>query len=251
MIRLAVILLTSCILFACNSTHPKPNAPVASNVINFKTLDTSVPFAGFWVNETYVKNIGRTKSPGKCQGISESGLTIPGRTLQSTCMIYGFHEGGPEIVLVKKGNTYQFYSKDGDTISNSVYDIQVIAADKLKIGKNTFIKTNEKFLADILFSGEYRDSLNNTVQFSKDGHIKGLGNYAVYDPWYDYTGEPELDADQVDLGQDSINMEHFGYRFRQDTLLIYNLNCLEYDSLEHSCLHLALGDIKCKLVRIH
>jgi hypothetical protein len=250
MIRLAVILLTCSILFACNSTNPTPKEPIASNS-TFKTLDTVVPFAGFWLNETYVKNIERTKSPRECQGIFESCLTIPARTLQPTSMVSGFHEGAGAMVVVKKDNTFQFYYKYGDTISRLAYEIQVLAADKLKIGKNTFIKTNESFLADLLFSGEYRDTLGNTVQFSKDGHIKGLGNYAVYDPMYDYTTEPDLGADQVDLGQASINREHFGYRFSQDTLFIYNLNCLVYDSLEHSCGQLVLGDIKHKLIRIH
>ena len=251
MIRLFVTLLTCSILFACNSTNPKPSAPIASHVINFKTLDTVVPFAGFWLNEKYVKKIGRTKSPRECQDISETCLWIPARTLQSSSISSDLHEGGVEMVLVKKDNTFQLYNKDGDTISNFAYDIQVITPEKLKIGKNTFIKTNEHFLADILFSGEYRDSLNNIVQFLKDGHIKGLGAYAVYDPWYDYVTEPDVDADQVDMGHDSIHTENFGYRFKQDTLLIYNLNCLEYDSSAHYCNEAALGDIKYKLVRIH
>lgn len=44
-------------------------------------------------------------------------------------------------------------------------------------------------------------------------------------------------------------MEQFGYRFKQDTLLIYNLNCLEYDSLSHYCQQPAFGDLKYTLIR--
>jgi hypothetical protein len=250
MIRLSVTLLTCSILFACHSTNPTPSTPIVLNV-DFKKVDTVVPFAGFWLNEKYVKKIRQTKSPRECQDVSETSLWIPDRTLQASSISSDLHEGGVEMVLVKKDNTFQLYNKDGDTISNFAYDIQIITPEKLKIGKNTFIKTNEHFLADILFSGEYQDSLKNTVQFLKDGHIKGLGAYAVYNPWYDYVTEPDLDADQIDLGQDSINTEQFGYRFRQDTLLIYNLNCLEYDSLSHYCQQPVLRDIKYKLVRIH
>lgn len=249
MIRLSVILLTSSILFACHSTNPTPNEPLASNS-KFKTLDTVVPFAGFWVNETYVKNIGRTKSPRECQNIFESCLTIPARTLQPTSMVSGFHEGAGEIVVVKKDNTFQFYNKEADTISNLAYDIQVMAADKIKIGKNTFIKTNENFLADILFSGEYRDTLSNTVQFLKDGHIKGLGSYTVCEPIYDYMG-PGMEVDLVDIGSNAKNLEHFGFKFSQDTLFIHNLNCLLRDSSDNSCLQVSLGEIKYKLIRIH
>jgi hypothetical protein len=250
MIRLSVTLLTCSILFACNSTNQTPNKPIALHA-DFKKVDTVVPFAGFWLNEKYVKKIGQTKSPRQCQDVSETCLWIPARTLQGSSISSDLHEGGVEMVLVKKDNTFQLYNTDGDTISNFAYDIQVITPKKLKIGKNTFVKTNEHFLADILFSGEYRDSLNNLVQFSKDGHIKGLDKYVVYDPWYDYATEPDVDADQLDLGQDSAHTEHFGYRFRQDTLLIYNLNCQEYDSLAHDCAQPVLGDVKYKLIRMH
>lgn len=250
MIRISVILLTCSLLFACHSNTPTPSESPAPS-LNFKTLDTVVPFAGFWVNETYVKNISRTKSPRECQGIMESCLTIPARTLQPTSMVSGFHEGAAEMVVVKKANTFQFYYKDSDTISNNLaYNIQVIATDKLKIGKNTFIKTNENFLADILFSGEYQDTTGATLQFSKDGHIKGLGNYAVYEPIYDYMG-PGMEVDLVDIGQNSKNLEHFGFTFSQDTLFIHNLNCLLRDSSDNSCLQVSLGDIKYKLIRIH
>ena len=182
----------------------------------------------------------------------ESCITIPGRTLQPTSMVSGFHEGAGEMVVVKKDNTFQFYYKYDDTIRDLAYDIKVISAEKLKIGKNTFIKTNETFLADILLSGEYQDALGNTVQFSKDGHVTGLGKYAVYEPWYDYVTEPEVDADQIDFGRyDVKSIAHFAYRFKQDTLLIYNLNCLDYDSSANYCNQPALGDIKFKLIRKH
>ncbi len=247
MIKSTIIPLTIVFLFACHSINKNPEDRIASN---FKTLDTIVPFAGFWLNETYVKNIGRTKSPRECQNLMESCITIPARTLQPTSMISGFHEGSAEMVIAKKADQFQFYNKTGDTISNLAYNIQVITADKLKIGKNTYIKTNEHFLADILFSGNYQDSLNTNVLFSKDGHIKGLGAYTVYEPTYDYMG-PGMEVDLIDLGQNPSNMDHFGYKFNQDTLFIYALNCLLKDSTDNTCLQVSFGDIKYKLIRMH
>ncbi|OQP54533.1 hypothetical protein A4H97_21410 [Niastella yeongjuensis] len=253
MIRLSVTLLACSILFACNSTNinPKPNAPVASNAINVKTPDTVVPFAGFWLNETYLKKIEHTRSPRESQGASNNCcLFIPASTLQPASMATDVHEGGPEMDIVKKDNSYQFYYKADDTASRQAYNIQFIAANKLKFGQYTFIKTDEHFMADILFSGKYRDTLGNIVQFSKDGHIKGLGTYTVYDPLYDYVGSG-VDADQVYMGQSDNDMEQFGFTFRQDTLFIHNVNCLVRDSSDNTCLEGTLGDIKYKLIRIH
>jgi hypothetical protein len=253
MIRLTVILLTCSILFACHSTNPQPgepSKPIASTTTNFKTLDTVVPFAGFWVNETYVNNIKQTQSPRKCQNLLESCITIPGRTLQTTSMVSGFHDGAGEMVVVKKDNTFQFYYKYNDTIRDLAYDIKVISPEKLKIGKNTFIKTNEAFLADILFSGEYLDSLGNTVQFSKDGDVKGLPYYTGYFPMYDYTTEEDLGVDQLTMSRNHRGT-HLGFKFSKDTLFIYNLNCAQTDSSGVICLKFALGDIKFKLIRKH
>ena len=248
MIKLSVTLLASFFLIACHSTDSKPNAGPASNA---QKQDTVVPFGGFWLNETYIKNIERTRSPRESQDAShDCCLFMPSSTLQTASIATDVHEGGREMVLVKNDNSFQFYYKENDTISHLAYNIQVISANKLKVGQYTFIKTDENFIADILFSGKYQDKLGNTVQFSKDGHIKGLGTYSVYNPMYDYLG-PGLDVDQVDMGPSTQKMETFGFKFSQDTLFIHNLNCLLRDSSDNSCLEVTLGDIKYKLIRIH
>ena len=247
MIRLSIFFLASTLLFACTSNNRKQKESFATY---FKTLDTLVPFSGFWVNEVYVKNIERTKSPKECQNLPESCIKIPDRTLQVTSMISGFHEGAAEMTVLKNNDKFQLYYKYDDTIRDLAYDVQIISKEKIKIGKTTFTKTNEKFLEDKLFSGEYLDSLGTKIQFLKDGHIIGLGNFAVYDAIYDYVG-PGMEVDQIDLGQNPKNMTHFGFKFIQDTLLIYKLNCLALDSADNTCLEVNLGDIKYKLTKIH
>ena len=86
-----------------------------------------VPFSGFWINEVYIKNIERTKSPKESQKLPESCITIPNRTLQATSMISGFHEGSAEMVMLKKNNNFQLYYRYDDTIRNLVYDIQILS----------------------------------------------------------------------------------------------------------------------------
>jgi hypothetical protein len=242
-----ISLLTVMGLFSCNLSATKE---IKTPIANFKILDTIVPFSGFWVNEVYVKNINKSKSPSKSQNLSESCITIRGRTLQSTSMVSGFHEGAAEMTVLKNGNRFQFYYKYDDTIKELAYDVQIISGDKIKIGNNIFVKTNEKFLEDILFSGVYLDSLGNKIQFLKDGRIIGLNDFRMYDPIYDYVG-PGMDVDQIDLGQNLNKMTHYGFKFNQDTLLIYNLNCLVIDSTDNSCMQVDFGDIKYKLTKTH
>jgi hypothetical protein len=247
LLLISIFFFTSTLLPACNSSEKKQKE---GPDISFKTLDTLVPFAGFWVNEIYVKNIARTRSPRECQNLLESCINIPTRTLKVTSMVSGFHEGAAGMTVLKNKDKFQFYYEYDDTIRNLAYDIQIISNEKIKIGKNTFVKTNEKFLEDILFSGEYLDSAGSKIQFLKDGHIAGLGSFTVYNPIYDYL-DPGLDVDQIGLGESPKNITWFGFKFDQDTLLIYKLNCLVPDSTDNTCLKVENGDIKYKLIRIH
>lgn len=215
-----------------------------------KTLDTIVPFSGFWINEVYVKCINKSKSPRKCQDMKESCITIPQRTLQATTMVFGLHEGGSEIVVVKNDSGFQFNYKYDDTVRDKAYDIQVISEDKIRIGKNIFLKSDEKFLQQLLFIGAYVDSLGNKIEFLKDGRIIGLDTFAFYDPIYDYVG-PGNEVDQLVMGRKAEKMTPYGFQFKQDTLLIYNLACLIFDSTNNSCDQVDFGDIKYRLVKIH
>lgn len=216
----------------------------------FKKLDTVVPFTGFWLNEIYINNIAKTGSPRACQNLSECCIDIPGRTLQSTSMIYGFHEGGQEIVVVCDLQNFRLYYKDNDTINKLAYDIQVISDKKIKIGSNTFIKTDRRFLEDILFSGEYIDGTGARIQFLKNGQINGLGNFITYEPIYDYM-DAGKDVDLINLKENNKTSFPYGFRFNKDTLFIYNLNCETFDSTENVCLESSLGTIKFKLIRVH
>jgi hypothetical protein len=165
-------------------------------------------------------------------------------------MVSGFHEGAQEMTVLKNRNKFQFYYKYDDTIRNLAYDIQIISKEKIKIGNNIFIKTNKNFLGDILFSGDYLDNLGTQIRFLKDGHITGLDKFTIYDPIFDYL-DAGMDVDQIDLGQSREKMTHYGFKFKQDTLLIYNLNCVVFDSTDRTCAQVEFGDIKYKLTKIH
>jgi len=87
--------------------EPSPEGPA-----DFKTLDTALSFAGLWVNEAYIANIHKTRSPRQSQDVMESCITIPSRTLQVTRMVAGFHEGAEDLVVVKDRDRYKLYDAD-------------------------------------------------------------------------------------------------------------------------------------------
>jgi hypothetical protein len=51
------------------------------------------------------------------------------------------------------------------------------------------------------------------------------------------------------LGQNNNDLEYFGFKFIQDTLELYNLNCLNFDSTDNRCVEVELGQQTHKLWR--
>jgi hypothetical protein len=230
-------------------------SPSGRTAPDFKTLHAALGFAGTWVNEIYVDSIRKNRSPRQDQQISESCINIPDSTLKTTSMISGFHEGGTEIVIVKDGNRYQFYDPEFKTPKDI---IEPISPTRLRIGNQYFQKLKypdmDKYewgiLNEILFSGKYKSQDGKKIVFGMDGHIDGLDTVAYYQPHADYTGEQELDVDRISLGQSRKNTHEYGFRFDKDTLLIYRIDCVQYDSMAHECGLEKLGELRWRLQRV-
>jgi hypothetical protein len=222
---------------------------------DFKTFQTALGFAGAWVNEIYVDSIRKNRSPRKDQGIRESCINIPDSTLKMTSMISGFHEGGAGMVIVKDGNRYQFYDPEFKTPKDI---IEPMSPDRLRIGTQYFQKLKhpdmDKYewgiLNEILFSGKYQSQDGKVVVFGIDGHIKGLDTVTYYQPHADYTEEQDLGADRISMGRSQENVHVYGFQFDKDTLLIYRIDCLQYDSIAHDCGLEKLGGLRWKLQRM-
>jgi hypothetical protein len=222
---------------------------------DFKTFHTALEFAGAWVNEIYVDSIRKNRSPRRDQGISESCINIPDSTLKTTSMISGFHEGGAEMMIVKDGNRYQFYDPEFKTPKDI---IEPISPDRLRIGNQYFQKLKhpdmEKYewgiLDEILFGGKYQDQEGKEVVFGIDGHIKGLDTVSYYQPHADYTEEQDLGVDRISMGRSQEDVHVYGFQFDKDTLFIYRINCLQYDSIAHQCGLEKLGGLRWKLQRM-
>ncbi|GHT31348.1 hypothetical protein FACS189434_00910 [Bacteroidia bacterium] len=254
-----ILLLSILLLYSCSpgNNTKQLNEEVTIADESFKTFDTIVPFAGTWVSEDYYKCLIETKSAKKAQEITDANaIVIPNRTLQTTNMIYGFHEGSENIFVVKNGNNYEFWSKPADEM---FYDIQIISENKIKIGKIDFMKLSDKTesdtddmvlngIGDILFGGTYTSDGNNIIEFKPDGRVIGFDDFLYYTPILDYY-DMAMDIDLINLMKiDEKGSQNFGYKFDRDTLLIYDLNCLEYEEIENKyCAKVDFGELKYKL----
>ena len=260
---LIILCMLSCASPRDRSSKPNPDSsvsPIAGGsssgrtVPDFKTFRTALGFAGAWVNEIYVDSIRKNRSPRQDQWISESCINIPDSTLKKTSMISGFHEGGAEMVIVKDGNRYQFYDPEFKTPKDI---IEPMSPDRLRIGTQYFKKLKhpdmEKYewgiLDEILFGGKYQSQDGKEVVFGIDGRIKGLDTVTYYQPHADYTGDQDLGVDRISMGHSQENVHVYGFQFDKDTLLIYRIDCAQYDSVAHECGLEKLGGLRWKLQR--
>ncbi|HVV69972.1 MAG TPA: hypothetical protein VHI52_00215 [Verrucomicrobiae bacterium] len=238
---------------------PKADTPVvvAAGGVDtaFRTVHVPVPFAGLYVNEEYVDKIRANRSPRLDQGVEKSCLEIPDSTLKPAMWVYGFHEGGGDVAVVKQGDRYWLYDTYGKKLADT---IEVLSPGELRIGKIRLRKLKygdrEKndwgVLEEILFSGRYRTEDGKEVEFGADGHVKGLEDtLSYYAPFADYVG-PGGEVDQLGLGQSPEHNTGYAFRFDKDTLFICQLDHGDYDTTAHDGEIAEMGKVVWKLQKV-
>lgn len=232
------------LIFSCSSKDRKVDTHVLQ-LIDFKKLDTVIPFTGYWISECYLNNIKKNKSPRLAQ-IGSQSIYIPERTLKQTVMIYNFHEGEPSKIL-KNGIKYQLYNIENDSVFEHPTDIQILSSTKIKINDTSFIKIypvdNSKILEEILFKGQYTNETGINIEFKKNGEIIGFNKNKYYQPKLDYAGDEGLNIDQIGFGETEKKLQWFSFKFINDTLELHKLKCVEFDSTSHNCGIVDFGEL--------
>jgi hypothetical protein len=100
------------------------------------------------------------------------------------------------------------------------------------------------------FRREYQSQDGKEVVFEINGHVKGLDTVTYYQPHADYTGEQDLGVDLISMGPSQENVHEYGFQFNKDTLLIYRIDCMRYDSMAHECGLEKLGELSWKLQKM-
>jgi hypothetical protein len=243
------------IVYSC-SNHNQQDNQNTSNLEKFKILDTIVFFSGCWLSENYYNNINKTKSPRIAQDIGSEFIVIPSRTLQPTVMDFGFHEASQVLKVLKHGNAYEIWEVRNDSLAKFIYAINIISPTKIKLNNNTFIKINPiinqgkiKILEEILFKGTYSNNDGKIIKFNRSGEVNGLDTFCYFSPIIDYIS-PGSQVDQVLLSTAQNYNEKFGFKFNKDTLELYKLECLTFDTTSNICFEVDYGDLLYKLWRI-
>ena len=245
-----VVLAVACKPGAKTETHPETTPPVEVN--------EAIPFAGDWLNEKYFTLINEKRSPRDAQEKVENVfIQIPAHTKDTTVMVYGFHESGPDIVVVKNNDQWELWEVQGDSLDKKAWTAQVIDAEHIQLGEDRFVKINSAhgaynealILEEILFKGHYKLKGGGDVEFKNTGEVTGLGKYKYYRVLSDYL-DAGLDVNQVWLGESRDSMDYYGFKNKVKSLDIYHLKCLEYNKEDKRCDQVDFGKVAYSLTKV-
>lgn len=257
-----LILLMLLILVSCNSKTNKKNEAHSdeNREINSLELQTNIPFSGIYVNEEYLKALIKTKSPRSAQEkCVECMIIIPNKTLERATMIYNFHEGGGDLTIVKNEGKFQLWEMAENKPEHHNSDITPLKDNAIRVFDKTFVKIQDiktsspemqepLIIEQYLFNGIYSDGLGNNIELDKNGKVKGFNNYKNYYPRIDYY-DICLDIDQIGFGATQDNYDWYGFKFNGDTLSLYEIICIDYNTDINDCEAVGYGKLKYKFWR--
>jgi hypothetical protein len=235
-------------------------------LVDLETVDTIIPIAGCWVSENYLNSIKEYKSPKKAQDNSLL-IIIPERYNEKTTIMYDFHDDFDYFTILKNHSKYEIWDTHDNLKSKLEYTIEVISSTKIKIGDSILRKINPLRVKDLyhnglkdemliqeelLFKGIYLTIDGKEVEFKNNGQLCGLDGFYYYKPNNDYY-DGGMQVDQLILVKSEKNiewkdLEYFGFKFNRDTLELYKLNCIDFDSaFLNNCAVLEYGKLEYKL----
>ena len=231
-------------------------------------INEKISIAGIWLSENYYNSLKEFKSPKKAQDNSLL-LVIPESISEKTTIMYDFHDDFENYAIVKNLSDYEIWENFNNHNTKFEYNIKVISSTKIKIGETILIKIdpikvkdffhnglkNELLvLEELLFKGIYITLDGKKVEFKNNGQIEGLEGFFYYKPEIDYYDQG-MQVDQLILvkSEKSIewkDLEYYGFKFNMDTLELYKLNCIDFDSTYQQCGIVENGELLYKLWRI-
>ena len=238
-IKILVAILTIIVLASCDE---KKNKKVQTESVNktettkakTKPVETkkavATSFSGIWVSKKYVNKLLATKSPKESQDVTSiTMMNLPNAINKEATIIIEFHEGGTGKVVEKNGG-YEIQPKKGGGSSQAFkLDKGIIKTSndefvKLKFSSN---KSDYKVAEQLLFAGKY-DLKGKQVEFTPNGKVIGLDSFTYYSVLIDYY-DAGMQVDQLRLGKSYEDSKLYGFKFKKNKLIIYELKCLDQD----------------------
>jgi len=239
------------ILVSCQ--NPDTSLENSATIESAKIRNAFLPIiTGDWVETSFMDTLKRTKSPYNSQDALANivQFSIDSSNITADSMEIGamnIHEGSNLIIHFRLGklptslpldlNDYDNksnYYELGYTILNrdtTLVLYQYNANNKL-ISQTRYSKVPPNNVGAFaftvnktFFSGtyEYIDStkIDEQVQFTNDGIVKGIPDYSNYYVLTDFVAETDSSTDEVCFNIQTNGQICYTYKFNQDTLLIY------------------------------
>ena len=151
----------------------------------------------------------------------------------------------------KELNDYDLYFKDKESAASMVD--YLLEDSLLQIGNDTLFKFNDEYedahiLDKILFEGKYLNG-DEEVIFTADGKVKGFKPFSIYQPVIDYFF-PGMQCDQLLIGHSEMEArERIAFKFSNDTLQLFDLNCIQYEQEYNYCTEVERGELLYTLIK--
>ncbi len=253
--------------FSCLSVY-RQNSHIGISSDEQKGINEKISISGIWVSVNYYNSLKEFKSPKKAQDNSLL-LIIPESVNEKVTIMHDFHDDFDDYVIVKNNSNYEIWEDLNKPNNKLEYTIKVISSTSIKIGEIVLIKINPLRLRDffhnelknellvqeeLIFKGVYLTTDGKKVEFKNNGQIEGLEDYFYYKPESDYYDQG-MQVDQVILVSSNSDfkwedLDYYGFEFEYDTLRLYKLNCIVFDSANQNCVEVGHGELLYKLWRI-
>ncbi|MCW3086090.1 MAG: hypothetical protein JWP12_3456 [Bacteroidetes bacterium] len=246
-------------LLICSCSAPNNGGQQIAAKDSIVNTTGGILLPGLWVNKKYVDAISKDRSPIDAQFIADrSCIYIPEKTGDTTWFVYGFYDGAEGLVLTKNANDYYLKSatKSATGYSQNL-KIEMPDTNKIKIDTNIFIfagkqdqQNDYKILEKFLFKGKYMMG-NKTVEFKENGDLIGFPMLNSYKPkidYSDYEGVPHFNT--IDFLNDKQFVLKMGFKFINDSLILYKTTCTDFDTTDKVCIDLKLGEMLYQLKKV-
>jgi hypothetical protein len=265
-IQLSILMIVVLFVWTTSFRH-QYNFILSCVVLNSK--NEKIPIAGYWVSENYINSLIEKKSPKIAQENSLL-IIIPEKTYDKTIIMYDFHDDFNYYTTLKINNSYEIWETQDKRLHKLEYTVNIISPNKIQIGETILIKINPLNLKDfihnglkeeiliqeeLLFKGTYLTSNGEKVKFKNNGQLFGLSGFHYYKPINDYFDEG-MQVDQVILVKSKKDiewkdLEYYGFKYTNDTLKLYKLNCNQFDSVSQNCAVVEYGKLEYQLKKIN
>lgn len=202
---------------------------------------------GFWVYESYFKELQSTKSTKKAGEIGVDDFYRISKDY--SIMRMNIHEGGADnIILMISKNHGKICSSD---TMETYYDVEF--RDELMIvDEKKYIKApnNENGLNELVnsafISGEYKID-NKQVKFNINGTVEGVDSLLTYNLNLDYS-DAGMQLDKIYLGfKNNHSVFPYTYQMNADTLFISAIECKTFE--DDFCVEIEKGKIVYKFIK--